>query len=115
MMKNDMTISNIENVVMRRVRRMYILRVFLTPTVLSILFLLLAVWGIGREVWVARVFQNMPSPVHVDAFARFAEIAFLNTRFAVQVLVLAVVTAGIWFAYNLVRLLQQTMRYTVGG
>ena len=102
-------VSNIEAVVMRRVRSMYIMRTFFTPTILSTIFLLLAVWGIGREVWVSHVFQNMPPLVHVDAAVRFFEMAFLNTRFAVQLLVLAVFTAVAWLGYNL----SQALRYSL--
>lgn len=102
--------SHIEAVVMRRVRSMYLLRTYSAP-VLSAAIALLALWGIGREVWVAHVFQNFNIELHAGNVARFLEVAFLDTRLAVQVLVIAVLVAGLWFAVNMFKLLKETAQY----
>lgn len=111
MTKNNNPESSTETVVMRRIQRIHLVRTFFTPLVLSSFILMLAAWGIGREVWVSQVFQNMPSAEHIDAVVRFFEMAFINTRFAVQVLVLTVFTAVLLLAYNLVQALRQTLQY----
>ncbi len=100
--------SHIESVVMRRVRTVHALRTITAPLVGSALIFLLALWGVGREVWVARVFQNMPAPTpaHFLAFAQFFSEAFLNTRFTVQVLLVLAFGGAIWLAYSFVQLLR---------
>lgn len=111
---NESNTSSIESVVMRRVYSMRLIQSFLAPVTFSIALLLLAVWGIGREVWVAHVIQNMPtfSPAHFAEFIRFYEAAFLNTRMAVQLLVLSVFTAVLSLAYNFVQVVRHTVRFS---
>ncbi len=111
MTKNYNPESSTETVVMRRIQRIHLIRTFFTPLVLSSFILVLSAWGIGREVWVSHVFQNMPSPAHVDAVVRFFQMAFINTRFAVQVLVLTVFTAVLLLAYNFTQVVRQTLQY----
>jgi hypothetical protein len=90
------TDSTIRRNVMRRVRTAHALRaVFSTPIVSGIVFAA-ALWGIGREVWVARVFENMPSLAHADAVARFLLAAFMNTEAVVQVLLVLAAIALVW-------------------
>ena len=50
------------------------------------LIFILALWGIGREVWVANVLQN--SPGNLFDLAHFYIAAFTHTSFIVQVLML---------------------------
>ena len=52
--------TNIERVVMRRVRLIRILALVISTAALATLTFIAAMWGIGREVWVARVFENGP-------------------------------------------------------
>jgi hypothetical protein len=78
--------SSVSNTVMRRVRVIHAVRPLLSGTTLASALFLLAVWGIGREVWVAHVIENMPSATDISALTRFLVSAFINTKFIVQVL-----------------------------
>lgn len=88
--------SSIEAVVMRRVQRIRVLRLFVNGVVLSGLVLAVALYGIGREVWVARVFAN--GPQGALGHALYLAYAFEHTRFAVQALSLLVLLSVIYLA-----------------
>ena len=103
--------SYIQTNVMRRVHIIHALQPLLTMTAFSVVLFLLAGWGIGREVWVARVFQNMPSPVDVGAVVRFYLAAFINTRFIVQALSLITIATFIWITVSIVRTLRTLVRF----
>jgi hypothetical protein len=94
--------SNIERVVMRRVRLIRILGLVISTGVFAGLAFVAALWGIGREVWVARIFENSPQ----DFFGRAGYLwyAFLHTRLIVQVLVLATLASLAFLAREIVRL-----------
>ncbi|MGE5541283.1 MAG: hypothetical protein ACM3TU_03330 [Bacillota bacterium] len=87
--------ASISKNVMRRVRVIHAVRPLLSTTALGVIVLVLALWGIGREVWVARVFENMPSVADLAAVTRFFAAAFLNTRVAVQVLLVLAAFASV--------------------
>ncbi len=76
--------SNIERAVMRRVYIIRALRPVVSTGALSALIFIAALWGIGREVWVAHVFQNMPHSGDLASLARFYLAAFDHTRLIVQ-------------------------------
>ncbi|MHB8660832.1 MAG: hypothetical protein ACYC75_02775 [Minisyncoccota bacterium] len=95
--------SNIERVVMRRVHLIRVLRPFISSGALATLIFILALWGIGREVWVARVLENAPKNL-VD-LPRFYVAAFDHTRLVVQALSLAALAALIYTAREFVRAL----------
>lgn len=76
--------SNIERTVMRRVRIIRVLRFFISNRAFAVLVFAVALWGIGREVWVARVLENAPTNL-VDLL-RFYLIAFIHTDIIVQTL-----------------------------
>jgi hypothetical protein len=63
-----------------------------------------ALWGVGREVWVAKVFENMPSMADVPAVTLFFLRAFQDTDIVVQVLVIVALAALIWFARAFARM-----------
>jgi hypothetical protein len=86
MISNIMNESAIEKVVMRRVRRIALLRMIISGAVFAITLALLALYGIGREVWVAEVFRN--GPQSFTGHALYLLYAFEHTRFVVQALVL---------------------------
>ena len=78
--------SNIERIVMQRVHLINALRFAVSSSVLSMFVSALALWGIGREIWVAHVLQNAPAnPLDV---LQFYLAAFVHTRLVVQVLIL---------------------------
>jgi hypothetical protein len=87
---------------MRRVHAAHGLRMLFSNAALALALFALALWGVGREVWVARVFQNAPHHGILEA-ARFFTYAFLDTRLVVQVLCLAVLFAFIWLIRDLAR------------
>ncbi len=94
--------TNIERIVMRRVHAIRILALILSTVTFAALAFVAAMWGIGREVWVARVFENGPQ----DPLGRAGYLwyAFLHTRFIVQALV--VLTIG-----SLALLARETARF----
>jgi hypothetical protein len=96
--------SPIERAVMRRVRRISWLRLVVSGGVFALGVALLALWGIGREVWVAKVFENAP---HQDLIAagRFFLSAVIGTRLVVQALIAVALAATIYLARETARLL----------
>jgi len=103
MTNNTMTDSrsNIERVVMQRVHLIRALRFAVSSGVFSTIVSALALWGIGREVWVARVLQNAPaSPLDL---VQFYFTAFVHTHFLVQVLILLTIAMLIYVAYEIAR------------
>ena len=80
------TRTNIEKVVMRRVRLIRLLALIVSTAMLATLTFIAALWGIGREVWVARILQN--TPTDFAGLLPFYFTAFTNTHFIVQVLTL---------------------------
>lgn len=97
--------TNIEKNVMRRVRTIHLLRPVASGATASCLLLLLALWGIGREVWVGRVFENMPHSGDVVAIAQFYFSAFVNTQIIVQTLSLVTLGALVYLARETARLI----------
>ncbi len=95
--------SDIERTVMRRVHTISVLRPFLSNAALAFVVLALALWGIGREVWVAKVFANGPQ----DFFghAQYMLYAFDHTRLVVQALSLIVLLAVVYLARESARVL----------
>ena len=85
------TPSVIERTVMQRVHLIRALRFAISSGTFSLLVSILALWGIGREVWVAHVLQN--APANLIDLPRFYFAAFLHTSFIVQTLVIFVVVA----------------------
>jgi hypothetical protein len=101
------TMTNIEKNVMRRVRTIHTLRPLVSGGTLAALVCLLALWGIGREVWVARVFQNMPQTSDFANLATFWFAAFTHTRLLVQALALVCVASVIYLARETARLTER--------
>jgi len=97
------TQTNIERTVMRRVHLIRVLRVIISGGVFAALLSILMLWGIGREVWVAHVFQNAPAAL--DDLPGFYLAAFLNTRFIVQALVVLTLMSCIYFIREIARLI----------
>jgi hypothetical protein len=100
----------ISHIVMRRVRVIHAVRTLSIP-VSSGLALLLALWGIGREVWVAKVFENMPAVADMPAVLSFFASAFLHTDFAVQVFSILAAASVAWLAYGIARTLRASAAF----
>lgn len=93
---------------MRRVRIMHAARTFAPVFAASALFIL-AVWEIGREVWVAKVFENMPSFANVPAVLNFLGSAFVNTELAVQTFTIVALGAFVWLTRSFVLAIEQSL------
>jgi len=93
--------SEIERIVMQRVHLIRALRFAISSGAFSMLVSLLGLWGIGRQVWVARVLQNAPGNLLDIPLFYFS--AFLHTRFIVQVLVLLTLAALVYVAREIAR------------
>jgi len=95
-MNNTMNESPIEQIVMGRVRRIAVLRMIISGAVFAITLVLLALYGLGREVWVARIFEN--GPQDFLGHALYLLYAFEHTRFVVQALALVCIASFLYLA-----------------
>lgn len=100
--------SEIKRKVMMRIYIAYVLRPIISTGTVSALVFIAALWGIGREVWVARVFNNMPQLTHVAALTQFWTYAFLHTHFIVQALVVMSIIATVYFARSVSKVITST-------
>lgn len=107
--------SDIERVVMRRVHLIRILRVIISGAVFAVLVTLLALWGIGKEVWVARVFENMPHSGNLGAFVNFWAAAFTHTRLVVQILAVLTFLSFAYFVRESLRLVKGFLEIQPAG
>lgn len=110
-----MTNSTIHTNVMRRVRTIHAIESAASGAGASIVLLAASLYFIGREVWVARVWENMPNLMHVNAFINFFTYAFLHTNIFVQVLILITIFAGVWFVREFVRVFTSGSRRLAGA
>ncbi len=97
--------TNIERVVMRRVRLIRILALIISTAMFAVLTTIVALWGIGREVWVANVVENMPSMSNIGALLNFWVSAFLNTHLIVQALTILTFISLLFLAREVARFL----------
>ncbi len=100
-------ISNIEKIVMQRIKRIRVLRAIFSNGALASFVLALALWGIGKEVWVSKVFANGPQDIlgHLTYLAY----AFTHTHLIVQILSLLTLTALIILAREVSRMLAHSL------
>lgn len=93
--------SDIERIVMRRVYIIRVLRPLVSTGAFAAVIVFLALWGIGREVWVAQVVRNAPSdPL---ALSKFSLSAFAHTTLIVQALSILVIASFVYLARELAR------------
>lgn len=98
--------SSISRTVMRRVHTIHAVRPLFSGTVAAGVVFLIALWSIGREVWVAHVLQNLEQAVLSGHLASYLTAAFLNTGFIVQVLSILTFAAAVWLVRDAARSLQ---------
>ncbi len=96
--------ADIESVVMRRVRVIHYSRLLLSGSALALVIAALALYGIGREVWVAKVFENVPGDF-LGAI-QFFLYAFGHTEFLVQALTLVTGAAVLWVLKDIGRVVR---------
>lgn len=97
------TMTTIEQNVMRQVRRIAILRIVISGGIFALSLGLIALYFLGREVWVARVFENGPQDLMGQAL--YLVYAFEHTRFVVQALVVICLGAAFYLAHEVRKLL----------
>ena len=102
--------SNIERTVMQRVHLIRALRFAISSGVLSVLVSVFALWGIGREVWVARVFENAPE--RLSDLPSFYLYALGHTEIIVQVLVVLILISLFYTAREITRALAYVLTPT---
>lgn len=100
-MRNLMILNtSISHTVMRRVRIMHAIRTYAPIFGAAVLFVF-ALGAVGREVWVAKVFENMPSYADLPGVLGFFSGAFFHTELMVQVLLILALGALVWLAHGL--------------
>jgi len=102
--------TQISHTVMRRVRAIHAMRLAAAP-LSAALVLFAALWGIGRAVWVAKVFENMPALSDVPGVLSFYIHAFLGTGVLEQALLLTATAALLVLFVSALRSLGQEMRF----
>jgi len=78
--------SNVEHIVMARVRRIHFLRQFVNPTLLKVYGAAILFGALASFVSITNVYENMPSLLAPMQFVNFMVNAVLNTELVVQVL-----------------------------
>ena len=100
----EKTNSKIKQNVMRRVHAVHTMRL-IRDIGFSLVVFTGSVYAIGREVWVARIFQNMPSPSDIPAALSFFFSAFLGTHLIVQATILVCALSLVWLAREVLKAL----------
>ncbi len=106
--------STIELTVMRRVRLIRILALVISTTMLAVLTTVAALWGIGREVWVARVFENMPAASNAGGLIGFWVAAFLHTQLLIQILAVLTLVSLLFLVRETARLISSYLSVVFG-
>lgn len=83
--------SNIETVVLARVRRIYLMRRIFNTTTLKVYGAVVLFGALASLVSVANVYANMPSFMAPKEFFTFSYTALLNTEVLVQLLLISFV------------------------
>ncbi len=96
--------SKIEQQVMASVGAIYIARQLVSMTALKLYVCVLALYGLGRLVWVARVWENF-SHVGVQNSVHFITSAILNTHLPVQIALAVFIVAGVSLLIDLAKTL----------
>jgi len=94
--------TNIERIVMQRVRLIRVLRLIISTAVLALLTGIATLWGIGREVWVA--------PADLVHLPDFFVAAFVQTRFIVQVLAVFTLASFLYLIVEITRLFVDVLK-----
>ena len=102
--------SKIHTTVMRRIYAIRTMKLAAAPLA-ALVALAVALWGIGREVWVAKVLENMPALSDVPGILAFGTTAFIQTDLMVQTLSILLIAAILWLASELAHTLKQTFRF----
>jgi hypothetical protein len=81
-----------KSIVMSRVHTIHALRPFVSTAAFCVALVVVSVYAVSREVWVAMIVRNMPRLTDVVGLWNFFSYAFIHTGLLVQAL--SVVTVG---------------------
>ncbi len=101
----EKTNSLIKQNVMRRVHAVHTMRL-IGRMGLSLVVFSGSLYAIGREVWVAKIFHNMPALADFGAVLSFFLSAFRETHLVVQLTILVSVLAMVWLAKEILAALR---------
>ncbi|MEK7068378.1 MAG: hypothetical protein AAB964_01030 [Patescibacteria group bacterium] len=87
---------------MASVGAIYVARQLVSATALKLYVIVMALWALGRLVWVERVFENL-SGVGVGGTFNFIAAAVFNAEVAVQATFALLIVAGLWLIRDLTR------------
>ena len=87
---------------MRRVYMAHYLRIVLSATAFKLYAIGVLLWELGRQVWVARVFENSPGLNHPVSTFNFFSNAVLETELLVQGVLLVAVVLAVWFTRDII-------------
>src|SRR3989344_7112396 len=102
-----MTDSLLKRNVMRRVRTIHAIRPFVNAMTLAALVASAALYGIGREVWVAKVLEN--SPTDIVSATLFLASPFSETELIVQALSVLVLVSVVYLARETAKLITASL------
>jgi len=92
----ESNLISIKKNIMLRVRFIHLIKRVAQPLAVKTVLFAAALYFVGRLVFVAKVFENAPAALDLQAFTAFFARAFLNTEFMVQAMLLAAVVFAIW-------------------
>ncbi len=90
---------------MRRVYTVRVLRPLFSGFTAGCVVLTVTLYILGREVWVARILQNMPRSGDIVAIGNFYLAAFSHTNLIIQALTLFAAASAVYLARETVRTL----------
>lgn len=94
--------SDLKIRIMRRIYLIWFFRQIFSPFLLKFYVLTLALWQIGRLVWVEKVFSSALTKPDWSASIGYLAQSALSTRLAVQLLIGVILIAGLWLFRDLV-------------
>ncbi|HWH07194.1 MAG TPA: hypothetical protein VNU47_01560 [Candidatus Paceibacterota bacterium] len=95
---------------MRRVHTIHAVRPFVSGAALAFVALGISLYTLGRLVFVAQVFRNMPALGDIGSLTRFFLDAFLTTEVVVQLITVAIVFSALWMVADLLKLMRLRAR-----
>ena len=110
-MNNDTkVVSNIERQVMAGVGTIYATRQLTSLTALKVYALILSLWGIGRLVWVSKIFTNFMQVEKngIGSITTYALQAVEHTHLAVQLTLVVAIVAATSLALDAIRSLDSS-------
>jgi hypothetical protein len=105
--------SNTTQKVMASVLVIYTMRTLFGATAFKVYALLLSVWGIGRLVWVSKVFENFAvvEKSGVQAVGNFVLTALTHAHVEVQLVLFVALLAGVSLVFDFARAAPRSARF----